>query len=173
MTSQAYPTCPQAEAPRADREEHRAIEHELPHYEQPAAAAIEALKIVQKHRGWVSDEAVSRHRRQARHLRRAVDCVATFYNLIYRRPVGRHVIHVCDSRHLLDHGTSPSSTHSSKHKLGISRARPRQTAASRCCRSCCLGTCDRAPAMMIDDDTHRDLETADEKKLDTILGQYK
>ncbi|MGH8442964.1 MAG: NAD(P)H-dependent oxidoreductase subunit E, partial [Nevskiaceae bacterium] len=39
-------------------EELKEIEYELAHYEQPSAATIEALKIVQKHRGWVSDEAV-------------------------------------------------------------------------------------------------------------------
>jgi NADH:ubiquinone oxidoreductase subunit E len=33
----------------------RAIEHEKHHYEDPRAASIEALKIVQKQRGWVPD----------------------------------------------------------------------------------------------------------------------
>ena len=37
----------------------------------------------------------------------------------------------------------------------------------------CLGTCDRAPAMLIGNDTHRDLESVDEKRLDTILEKYK
>src|ERR1043166_6838711 len=73
------------------------IDHELHHSEQPAAATIEALKIVQKHRGWVSDEAVADIAAKLGTSAAAVDSVATFYNLIYRRPVGRHVIHVCNS----------------------------------------------------------------------------
>ena len=38
--------------------ERSAIEHELHHYEDPRAASIEALKIVQKERGWVPDGAL-------------------------------------------------------------------------------------------------------------------
>ena len=38
--------------------ERTAIEHEMHHYEDPRAASIEALKIVQKHRGWVPDGAI-------------------------------------------------------------------------------------------------------------------
>jgi NADH-quinone oxidoreductase subunit E len=34
----------------------------------------------------------------------------------------------------------------------------------------CLGTCDHAPAMMVDEDLHRDLDT---EKVDSILEQYK
>ena len=37
--------------------ERSAIEHEMHHYEDPRAASIEALKIVQKQRGWVPDGA--------------------------------------------------------------------------------------------------------------------
>src|ERR1043166_5651983 len=73
------------------------IDHELHHSEQPAAATIEALKIVQKHRGWVSDEAVKDIAAKLKTSAADVDAVATFYNLIFRKPVGRHVIFVCDS----------------------------------------------------------------------------
>jgi NADH-quinone oxidoreductase subunit E len=34
----------------------------------------------------------------------------------------------------------------------------------------CLGTCDHAPAMMIDNDTYRDLSP---EKVDEILGKYR
>src|SRR5699024_120328 len=36
-----------------------AIKHEMTLYEDPGAATIDALKIVQDHRGWVSDEAMA------------------------------------------------------------------------------------------------------------------
>ena len=39
--------------------ERSAIEHEMHHYEDPRAASIEALKIVQKERGWVPDGAAA------------------------------------------------------------------------------------------------------------------
>lgn len=39
-------------------DEREAIAHETEHYEEPRAATIEALKIVQKARGWVPDPAI-------------------------------------------------------------------------------------------------------------------
>ena len=53
---------------------------------------IDALKIVQKHRGWVSDESLRDIADLLEMSRTELDGVATFYNLIFRKPVGRHVI---------------------------------------------------------------------------------
>ncbi len=78
-------------------EEITEIDHELPLFPQKSAACIEALKIVQKHRGWVSDEAIQDIAQYLEMSADELDSVATFYNMIYRKPVGRHVIHVCDS----------------------------------------------------------------------------
>ncbi len=49
---------PQTEAFELSAAEREAIEHEMHHYEDPRAASIEALKIVQKQRGWVPDDAI-------------------------------------------------------------------------------------------------------------------
>lgn len=147
------------------------IDHALAHYELPSAATIEALKIVQKHRGWVSDEAVAAIAARLGTSTAAVDSVATFYNLIYRRPVGRHVIHVCNSVSCWVMGES-KLTDTLRHKLGV---KPGQTTADgrfTLLPIVCLGTCDRAPAMLIDQDTHRDLESVDDARLESILEKY-
>lgn len=152
-------------------EELREIEAELAHYEQPAAATIEALNIVQKHRGWVSDEAVADIAGKLGSSTAAVDAVATFYNLIYRSPVGRHVVHVCDSVSCWMMGQLRVSE-LLRERLSIN---PGQTTADgrfTLLPICCLGTCDRAPAMLIDRDTHRDLEDLDAAKLDALLERY-
>src|SRR5580658_8042772 len=73
------------------------IEQEIRHYDDPRAASIGALKIVQKRHGWVPDAAIPAIGRQLGISASEVEGVATFYNLIFRRPVGRHVIKVCDS----------------------------------------------------------------------------
>src|ERR671923_2992220 len=78
-------------------EERREIEAELPHYPHKQAACIEAMKIVQRHRGLVSDEAIKDLAAVLEMTPDELDSVATFYNLIFRRPVGRHVILLCDS----------------------------------------------------------------------------
>ncbi|MDP2145554.1 MAG: NADH-quinone oxidoreductase subunit NuoE, partial [Pseudomonas sp.] len=77
--------------------ERSAIEHELHHYEDPRAASIEALKIVQKERGWVPDGALYAIGEILGIPASDVEGVATFYSQIFRQPVGRHIIRVCDS----------------------------------------------------------------------------
>jgi NADH-quinone oxidoreductase subunit E len=148
------------------------IDAELAHYEQASAATIEALKIVQKHRGWVSDEAVADIAAKLGASAADVDAVATFYNLIYRRPVGRHVIHVCDSVSCWIMG-QPRLTDLLKQRLGIDYGQTTADGRYTLLPICCLGTCDRAPALMIGCDTHRDLESVDAARLDAILERYK
>ncbi len=133
------------------------------------AASIEALKIVQRHRGgWVSDEALKDVAAYLKLSPAALDNVATFYSLIFRKPVGRHVILICDSVSCWLMGYETLLAHLSK-KLEI---QPGETTADRrftLLTIPCLGTCDHAPALIIDTDTHRDLTP---EKLDRILERY-
>ena len=78
-------------------EEQREIEVEAAHYPVRRAACIDALRVVQKHRGWVSDDAVRDIAEFLETSAEDIDSVATFYNLVFRKPVGRHVILLCDS----------------------------------------------------------------------------
>jgi NADH-quinone oxidoreductase subunit E len=154
------------------KEELEEIEHELAHYEQPSAATIEALKIVQKHRGWVPDDAVKAIAEKLKTSAADVDSVATFYNLIFRRPVGRHVIFQCDSVscHIMG---ADGLRKKLEARLGI---KPGQTTADNrftLLPIVCLGTCDRAPAMLIDQDLHRNLEDVPDTMLDELLAGYK
>lgn len=150
-------------------EETREIELELAHYPTCQAVCIDAMKIVQKHRGWVSDEAL-RDIADFLHLSLAdLDGVATFYNLIFRKPVGRHVILFCDSVSCWIMGAAAQFCHLSS-RLG---AAPGETTADgrfTLLPIVCLGACDHAPAMMIDSDLHTDLDPA---KIDSILEGYK
>ena len=148
------------------------IEHELSHYEQASAATIEALKIVQKHRGWVSDEAVKDIAAVLKTSAADVDAVATFYNLIFRRPVGRHVIFQCDSVscHIMGADGLRAKL---EHKLGVKMGQTTADQRFTLLPIVCLGTCDRAPAMLVDKDLHRDLEELSEQSLGELLDGYK
>ncbi|MBO8125029.1 NAD(P)H-dependent oxidoreductase subunit E, partial [Klebsiella pneumoniae] len=68
-------------------EERAEIEADKHHYEDPRAASIEALKIVQKHRGWVEDGAIYAISDVLGIPASDVEGVATFYSQIYRQPV--------------------------------------------------------------------------------------
>ncbi len=149
-------------------EEKREIEAEFPRYEQKRAVGIEALKVVQRHRGWVSDEVLREVAAFLDMTPDELDNVATFYNLIFRRPVGRHVILVCDSVTCWIIGYErllQALEDRLKIKLGQTSSDNRFTLLP----IVCLGTCDHAPAMMIDEDLHRDV---DPSRLEEILERY-
>jgi NADH-quinone oxidoreductase subunit E len=140
-------------------EERHDIEAELAHYPTRLAASIDAMKIVQRHRGWVSDEALHDLAPLMRMTVDELDGIASFYNLIFRHPVGRHVILVCNSV--------------TCWMLGAGRLRDAVAAAAGAPEGgtsadqrftllpiVCLGACDHAPALMIDRDLHGDVDPA-------------
>jgi NADH-quinone oxidoreductase, E subunit len=138
------------------------------HYEDPRAASIEALKIVQKERGWVPDGAIYQIAEILGIPASDVEGVATFYSQIFRQPVGRHIIRYCDSVVCFINGYQ-TVQQALENKLGI---KPGQTTTDNrftLLPVCCLGNCDKGPSMMIDDDTHSHL-SAD--KIDDLLEQY-
>lgn len=145
--------------------EQRDIEAELDHYEYKRAACVEALKIVQRHRGWVSDEALGDLAILLDMTPAELDSVATFYNLIFRQPVGRHVILLCDSVSCWIMGADSLREHLGT-RLAITLGETTTDGQFTLLPIPCLGTCDHAPALMIDETLYRDL---DPEKVDRIL----
>jgi NADH-quinone oxidoreductase subunit E len=137
--------------------ERSAIEHELHHYEDSRAASIEALKIVQKARGWVPDGAISAIGELIGIPASDVEGVATFYSQIFRQPVGRHIIRVCDSM-VCYIGGHESVVSSLQQQLGIGLGETTNDGRFTLLPVCCLGNCDKAPALMIDDHTFGDVQ---------------
>jgi NADH-quinone oxidoreductase subunit E len=152
----------------SERERHE-IEHELTHYPDPRAASIEALKIVQKHRGWVPDGAIAPVAQMIGMGAAELEGVATFYSLIFRQPVGRHVIKVCDSISCFLTGYDELKEALEK-KLGIGYGQTTADGRFTLLPICCLGNCDHGPTLMIDNDTHGDV-TPD--SVDQLLEAYK
>jgi NADH-quinone oxidoreductase subunit E len=149
-------------------EERKEIEMKLADYPNKQALTIEAMLIVQRHRGWVADESLRDLSELLGLSVAGLDGVATFYNLIRRKPVGRHVALVCDSvscwimgcERVRDRLCSSLAT-----PLGGTTADGRFTLLP----IVCLGACDHAPAMMIDGELHEDL---DEQRIEEVLAQY-
>lgn len=144
------------------------IEAESARYPTRQAVCIDAMRIVQRHRGWVSDESL---RDIAEHLGMSMtdlDSVATFYNLIFRRPVGRHVIMICDSVSCWMMGYDRMREHLGK-RLGIGLGETTEDNRFTLLPIVCLGCCDHAPAMMVNDALHSDLNP---EKIDRALESY-
>jgi len=150
-------------------EELREIEAEFPHYPNKQAVCIDAMKIVQKHRGWVSDENLKDIAELLGMSVDELDGVATFYNLIFRKPVGRHVIMVCDSVSCWVMGYERLRKEL-KNRLGIQMGETTADGRFTLLPIVCLGACDRAPAMTVDEDLHLNV---DPQKLDSVLEKYK
>lgn len=133
------------------------IEHAKSHYPDARAASIDALKLVQKEHGYVPDGAMYAIGEILGIPAADVEGVATFYSQIFRVPVGRHIIRVCDSMTCYVNGADGVMAEITK-QLGIV---PGQTTADErftLIPVCCLGNCDKGATIMIDDDTHGGLE---------------
>lgn len=150
------------------RQEREEIQKEIEHYPSKRAACIEALKIVQKHRRWVPDEAIAEIAELLDMSAADLDGVATFFNLIYRQPVGRHVILLCDSVSCWLLGCDYIRRHL-KERLQIGLGETTADERFTLLPMACLGTCDRAPALMVDEDLHQDLTP---EKVDELLETY-
>lgn len=149
-------------------EEREEIHEEMKLYPYRGAVCIDALKIVQKHRGWISDEAVTDVAAEIGLTVDEVDGIATFYTRLYRKPVGRNIILVCDSISCMIMGYETIYRHISdrlKIKFGETTPDGRFTLLP----ISCLGDCDHAPAMMINDDHYNNLEVSE---IEEILNRY-
>jgi NADH-quinone oxidoreductase subunit E len=149
--------------------EQQEITAELSHCEFKQSASIDVLKIVQKHRGWVPDEAIKDVAAMLEMSTDELDAVATFYSFIFRQPVGRHVILVCDSISCWVMGYNPLLD-LLKTKLGIAFGETTGDNRFTLLPISCLGACDRAPAMMVDEELYGPVTA---EMMERILEQYK
>jgi|TARA_B110000971_G_scaffold166814_1_gene170924 NADH-quinone oxidoreductase subunit E len=124
------------------------IAAQIQHYPQPQAATIEALKIVQQHQGWVSDGKLKAIAQRLQMSPDEVESVATFYNKIYRQPVGRTVISLCDSVSCWIMGYQ-GLAQALTQELDISLGETTPDGALTLLPTPCLGACDHAPVAMI------------------------
>jgi|SRR6185503_9202518 len=138
-------------------EEKREIDEEARRYPLRSAAAIDALKVVQRHRGWVPDEAIRDLADFLGVSAADLDGVATFYNLIFRKPVGRHVILLCDSVSCWILG-SDRIKEAMSARLGIDYGETTADGLFTLLPNPCLGACDHAPALMVDGEHFQDLD---------------
>src|SRR5579884_4297158 len=151
------------------REEIEEIEAEARRYPAREAVCIDAMRIIQRHRGWVSDESIRDLAELLGMSFADLDGVATFYNLIFRKPVGRHVIMICDSVSCWIMGYDRAREHLTQ-RLGVGLGQTTPDSRFTLLHIVCRGCGDRAPSMMVDGDLHGDLNP---EKIDAVLEQYK
>ncbi len=116
--------------------------------DHPRELAVEVMFALQKHYGYLNDEALREGAGLLGMTPLELEELATFYDFIYRKPVGKYVIHVCDSTicWMLGH---QSVLDYIGQKLDISPGETTEDGLFTLLPVCCIGYCDHAPAMLI------------------------
>lgn len=124
------------------------LEQRVAHAVTPREAAVDVMKEIQRYYGWLTDEAALEAAAILGLSPLQVEELSTFYEMIYRRPVGRHVIHVCDSISCWSMGGETLLKHFER-LLGINAGSTTADGAFTLLPCCCLGNCGNAPAVMV------------------------
>ncbi len=137
--------------------------------EHPREAAIDVMYALQRHYGYLCDEAMHHASRLLGITTYELESLATFYDFLYRQPVGRYVIHVCDSvvcwmfhqDSIFDYlcrtlGVPPGGTTDD----GMFTVLP----------SACIGNCHNAPTMLINGQFYNRLTP---ERINAILAELR
>lgn len=116
--------------------------------DHPRELAVDVMYALQDHYGWLTDEALEEAAGLLGMSPLEVEELATFYTFTYRSPVGKYVIHLCDSLICwMDGGGSLRDYLAGR--LGISMGETTPDGLFTLLPVCCIGYCDRSPAMLV------------------------
>jgi NADH-quinone oxidoreductase subunit E len=131
-----------------DQETIDALKKQAAEHPHPREMIVDVLRAIQSAHGWVPDEGVELAGEIVGLSPLQVEEIATFYDKIYREPVGRRVIHVCDSVCCWSREGEEMYGYLQR-KLGIVPGQTTSDGAFTLLPTPCLGACGDAPAMMI------------------------
>ncbi len=138
-------------------------------FDHKREVAIDVMTALQEHYGYLSDEAVEEAAALLDMTPLEVDELATFYTFLYREPVGKYVIHVCDSLICWMEGEENLVAHICR-RLGIEMGGTTDDGLFTLLPVCCIGYCDRAPAVLVNRKVHGPLTI---EKLDGLIDSLR
>jgi NADH-quinone oxidoreductase E subunit len=139
------------------------LERIAAHYppEHRRSAVIPALYIVQDQQGYVSAPAI-RHVAEAIGITPAeVDDVVTYYAMFFREPVGKYVVQVCRTLSCALRGAERVTAELSK-AIGVKPGQTDPTGTFTLMEMECLGACDRAPVVMVNNEHWHECQTPED-----------
>ena len=145
------------------------LEKQIAHADHPREMVVDAMLAFQDHYGYLSDAAVEQTAALLGMSALEVEELATFYTFIYREPVGKYVIHVCDSLICWMDGYESIQNYLCQ-KLDIEIGGTSADGLFTVLPVCCIGYCDRAPAMLINRKVYGPLTP---QKIDRILEKLR
>jgi NADH-quinone oxidoreductase subunit E len=128
------------------------------HYpaDQRKSAIIYALYLAQGQQGYITGNAMRFVAEQIGCSKADVEDVVSYYTMFYTRPVGKRVLNVCRTLSCALLGAERVTEELSK-KLGIAPGQTTPDGEFTLIEVECLGACDRAPVVMVNDDWHERL----------------
>lgn len=144
------------------------LQEQIGRVAHPREMAIDVINALQDHYGYFSDEAMAQAADLLGMSPLELDELATFYTFIYREPVGKHVIHVCDSLICWMEGGENLVAHLCG-RLGIQMGETTADGLFTLLPVCCIGYCDRAPAILVDRRVHGPLTL---ESLDRLIDMF-
>ena len=130
---------------------------------------LELLQEAQGKTGFLSEEAMAKVAESLNISQSDVYGVATFYSFLSTRSLGRNVIRICKSLPCYIKN-SQIIIESVAKEIGINPGETTADGRFSFTLTNCIGECDQAPAMLINDDVHGNLTPA---KIAQILKTYK
>ena len=137
--------------------------------EHPRELVVDVIFAIQEHYGYLTDEGVQETAGLLNMSALEVEQLATFYTFIYREPVGKYVIHVCDSVVCWMNGYESVWKYLCR-KLGVQPGETTSDGMFTLLKVCCIGYCDRSPAMLINRKAYGNLTA---EKIDGILAKLR
>jgi NADH-quinone oxidoreductase E subunit len=139
------------------------LERVAAHYppEHRRSAVIPALYIVQEQQGHITASAI-------RHVAEVIGCtpaevddVVTYYAMFFRQPVGKYVVQVCRTLSCALRGAERVTREISR-TLGIEVGETDPTGTFTLMEMECLGACDRAPVVMVNNEHWHECQSPEE-----------
>src|SRR5210317_5039 len=141
------------------------LEAKVAAVEHPREMVVDVMFAIQAHYGHLTDEGVEETAQLLGMSALEVEQLATFYTFIYREPVGKYVIHVCDSVVCWMDGYESIRDHLC-NKLGVEMGETTSDGLFTLLPVCCIGYCDLSPAMLINKEVYGPLTP---EKVEEIL----
>ncbi|MCG6909808.1 MAG: NADH-quinone oxidoreductase subunit NuoE [Deltaproteobacteria bacterium] len=137
--------------------------------EHPRELLVDIIFKIQDRYGYLDDESLEVVARLLHMDPLEIEQIATFYTFIFREPVGKYVIHVCDSVMCWSMGGEALKEFLCR-SLDIQMGETTPDGLFTLLPVCCIGYCDRSPAILVNKKVYGNLTP---EKLERLLDELR
>ncbi len=145
------------------------LQKKIASVDHPRELAVDVMVALQNYYGYLTDEALQEGANLLAMTTLELEELATFYDFIFREPVGKNVIMVCDGVVCWMNGYASVTDHL-RSRLGIQLGGTSEDGLFTLLPVACIGYCDRSPAMLINRRVYGFLTP---ERIDEILDRLK